>query len=234
LNQPDRADDEAEVAAGHDAAAGARAVGVDGGFDVCQRQVESDELLRIEIELKLGGDAAEVRDVGDARHLLERGNDDPALEFGQLALPLGVGLQRIVEDLAGRRCHGIETRCQSRRQGGVLDALVDALTRPIILDAVAEHDGDQRQTERAFRAHEQEARRAVELALERDRDPLFDLFGRHAGRLGDDLRARVRDVRIGIDRELGPGIVPVNGEKEADHRHHHALSQRQGDEGVNH
>ena len=116
----------------------------------------------------------------------------------------------------------------------VLDALVDALTRPIILDAVAENEGDQRQAERALRAHEQEARRAVELALQRDRDPLLDLFGRHAGRLGDDLRARVGDVRIGLDRELGPGIVPVNGDEDADHRHHHALSQRQADEGVNH
>ncbi len=35
LHKADGADDESEIAARHDAAAGVAAVGVDGGFDVC-------------------------------------------------------------------------------------------------------------------------------------------------------------------------------------------------------
>src|SRR5262249_51273637 len=100
LHEADGAHDESELAAGGDAAAGTRAIGVDGGFDVGERQVEPDELLRIELELELGGDAAEIRNVGDTGNLLERGNDDPALDFGKLALTLGVGFYRVVIDLA--------------------------------------------------------------------------------------------------------------------------------------
>ena len=47
---------------------------------------------------------------------------------------------------------------------------------------------DQRQPEGAARAHDGESRRAVELALERDRDLLLDLFGGETRRLRDDLR----------------------------------------------
>src|SRR5262249_2213838 len=79
-----------ELAAGPDAAAGACAVCSDGGFDIRQRQVEPHELLRIEFQLKLSRDAAEVRNVGDARHLFERRDHNPALDLGKLALSFGV------------------------------------------------------------------------------------------------------------------------------------------------
>src|SRR6202040_4299446 len=106
------------------AAAGAGAVGIDGGFDVRERQVEARELLRIELELELRRDAAEIADVGDARHLLECWNDNPSLDLRKLAYPLGVGFDRVIEDLAGGRGHRIEARGDPRRQGHVLDALV--------------------------------------------------------------------------------------------------------------
>ena len=76
--------------------------------------------------------------------------------------------------------------------------------------------------------------RAVELALERNGDLLLDLLGGEARRLGDHLRGGVGDVGIGFDRELGPGIVAVDGGEDADHRHDQALAQREADEPVNH
>src|SRR5262245_20875166 len=79
LHEAYAADHIAEIAAAHDAAAGARAVGFDRFGHVLERKVEAHELLRIELKLELRGDAAEVRDVGDAGHLLECGDDDPAL-----------------------------------------------------------------------------------------------------------------------------------------------------------
>src|SRR3981189_710714 len=65
LDKADGADDEAEIAPRHHAAAGVAAVGVDGGFDVCQRQIETHELLRIELKLELRRDTAEIRPVGN-------------------------------------------------------------------------------------------------------------------------------------------------------------------------
>ena len=81
LDEADAADHVAELAAGDDAAAGAGAVGRDSGLDVCQRQVEARQLLGIELELELRGEAAEIRDVGDARDLLQGRDDDPTLDF---------------------------------------------------------------------------------------------------------------------------------------------------------
>ena len=234
LHQADAAHDVAEIAPRDDAAAGAGVVVVDRGLDVGERQVEPHELLRVELELELGGEAAEIRDVGDAGHLLERGNDRPELNLGQIAQTLGVGFERVIVDLPGGRAQGVERRRQAGRQDGVLDALVDTHAPPVILGAVAEHERDQRQAEGALRAHDVQPGRAVELALQRDGDALLHLLRRHAGRLRDDLGAGVGDVGVGFDRELGPGVIPVDGEEEADHRHDRALAQRQGDEGVNH
>ena len=63
---------------------------------------------------------------------------------------------------------------------------------------------DERQTERAARAHHREPGRAIELALERNGDLLLDFLGGEARRLGDDLRGSVGDIRVGFDRQLGP------------------------------
>jgi hypothetical protein len=76
--------------------------------------------------------------------------------------------------------------------------------------------------------------RAVELALERDGHLLLDLLRRQAGRLRDHLRGGVGDVGIGVDRELAPGVVAVDGEEDADHRHHQVLAQGEADDRVNH
>ena len=116
LDEADAADDVAELAAVEDAAAGIGAVGADGVGDVLERQVEAHELLRIELELELRGDAAEIRDVGDARHLLERRDHGPFLDFGELPQALRVGLERVLEDFAGRRRERIEAGRQPRRQ----------------------------------------------------------------------------------------------------------------------
>src|SRR5262249_10943272 len=118
-----------------------------------ERQIEAHELLRVELELELGGDAAEVLDVGDPRHLLERRNDRPSLELGKLTQALAVGLERVLEDFAGRRSQWVELRGEPRRQLYVLDALQNALARPVILDAFAEDQGDRGQPESAARAH---------------------------------------------------------------------------------
>ncbi len=143
LHDADAADDVPELAAVQNAAAGIGAVGDDRVGDVLERQVEPDELLGVELELELGREAAKVPDVGDARHLLQCRDDRPLLNFGELAQILRRRFERVVENLAGRRAQGVEPGRKARRQRDVLDALHDALTRPVVLDAVAKHERDQ-------------------------------------------------------------------------------------------
>ena len=119
LDQADAADDVTELTAVEYAAAGAGAVGRDRVGNVLQRQVEADQLLRVELELELGGHATETGDVGDPRHLLDRGDHGPLLDLGQFAQVLGIGLQGVVEDLPGRRRQRIEAGRKPRRQGHV-------------------------------------------------------------------------------------------------------------------
>src|SRR5581483_1701432 len=85
LHQADAADHITEVAAIEHAAAGIGTVGADRVGDVLQRQVEAHELLRIELQLELRGQAAEIRDVGDAGHLLQGRDHRPQLDLGKLA-----------------------------------------------------------------------------------------------------------------------------------------------------
>ena len=77
-------------------------------------------------------------------------------------------------------------------------------------------------------------RNAGHLDLERNSDLLFDLLGRQAGRLRDHLRSDVGNVGIGLDRQLGPGVVAIDRNEAADHRHHQVLAQGVADEPVNH
>ena len=93
LHEADAADHVAELAAIENAAAGIGVVGVDRVGDVLERQIEAHELLRIELELELGGEAAEIGDVGDARHLLQRRDHRPELDFRKLAQILRVRLR---------------------------------------------------------------------------------------------------------------------------------------------
>ena len=81
LHDADAADDVPELAAVQNAATSVRAVCVDSVSDVLERQVEPHELLRVELELKLGREAAEVLDVGNARHLLQCRDHRPSLNF---------------------------------------------------------------------------------------------------------------------------------------------------------
>ena len=121
--------------------------------------------------------------------------------------------------------------------GGQLDAadaLLDALAGEVVLDAVAEDERDERQAEGALAAHDLQPGDAVELALERDGDLLLHLLGGVPGILGDHLRGGVGDVRVGLDRQLGPGIDAEDGD-EQEHRHHQPAAVEAGrDETVNH
>ena len=233
-HQADAADDITELAAIEHAAAGIGVIVADRIGDIAECDIKAHQLLRIELELILRRQPAEVRNIGNARHLLQGRDHRPLLDLRQFAQVFRVGLQNVIEDLPGRRRQRIEARRQVRRQRRVLNPLQDALTRPVVFNAVAKLQGDQRQAEGRARAHHCHAGRAVKLALERNGDLLLDFFGRQARRGGNHLGFRVRDIRIGLDREPGPRIVAVDADEHADHRHHQALAQRKADDPINH
>ncbi len=66
------------------------------------------QLPRIQVQLVLGGEAAEVGVIDDAGHRFQGRNDHPALDLGQFLQVLAVGLQRVAVDLTPGTGHGIE------------------------------------------------------------------------------------------------------------------------------
>ena len=76
--------------------------------------------------------------------------------------------------------------------------------------------------------------RAVERALQRDRDLLLDLLGGEAGHLGGDLSGDRAEKRIGVDRELRPRINAENAGEYRDQPDDKTLPETKRDELVNH
>ena len=154
MKQAHAADHVALVAARYPAAAGVGIVVVDGIDDIGDAEAVVLQLLRVEVELVFGGEAAEIGVIDHAGNGLQRGDHRPALDLGQLLQILRVGLERVAVDLAARPRHGIERWRRSGRQHRLIDAFDQALTRPIILVPVAKQHGDQRQAEGARGAHQ--------------------------------------------------------------------------------
>ena len=233
-DQAHAAHHEALLAALDDAAASTRVVGIDGARDLRQRQVVLAQFGGVELEHELGRDAAEVAHVGNPGDLLQARDHLPELQLGQLAQASGFRLQGVAVDLADRRGQRVQPRLRAIRQRDRADAFLQPLARPVIVHAVLEHDRDQRQAEGALRAHHLHARRAHDLALERDRDLLFDLLGRQAIDLREHLRGGVGDVRVGFERQQGPAVGAIRRDQCEHQPDDAAPLQAHADQAVNH
>ena len=129
----------------------------------------------------------------------------------QLRSSLGecaVALQRVLVDLPDRRVVRSQVRRDAFGHVGVGQPLRHLLPRPVDVDVVLEGQDHLRQPERRDRPLHQHARRPGQRALDRDGDLLLDLLRRLAGVEGDHHDLDVRDVREGLDLQLGEGDAP--------------------------
>src|SRR5262249_14021929 len=74
----------------------------------------------------------------------------------------------------------------------------------------------ERQTERAVRTHDREARNSVQFPLERNGHLLFHLLRRMTGELRDHLRRYIGNVRIGLNLQSLPRHIPKRGHQDRD------------------
>ncbi len=149
MHHADAAHDVRLLAARDATAARVGRVGRNRAADLIDADLVAQQLGWIELQLKLLCEAAEHVDIGHARHLLQRRHDGPVLQLGQLHQILRIRLQRIAVDLARGARDRIEAGRDARRQGHLRQPLGDALALPVILGAVLEGHGDQRQAEGA-------------------------------------------------------------------------------------
>ena len=216
--QADPADHEPLLAAVQNAATGIGIVGGNRLRDLAVRQVVLRQGCRVQFKQELRGQTAEILGFDDAGHLLQARNHRPQLQFGKFAQGPDFRFERVAIDFADRRRQRIQLWHRAVRQRHGTEALLQALARPVVLGAVLEDDGDQRQVECALGAHHVHARCSHDPALERDRDLLLDLLRSEAVDLGDDLRGRVGDVGVGLERQLLPGIEAVCGSQQEHQR----------------
>ena len=234
MHHADAAHDVRLLAAGDAAAAGVGGVGRDRTGDLVHADAVVQQLGRIQFQLELLGETAEVVDVGDPGHGFQRGDHDPVLQLRQLHQVPAVGLQRVAIDLAGRPGDRIEARRDPGRQRDLRDAFHHALALPVVLGAVLEHQRDQRQPERAARTHADQPGRAGQAAFQRGGDFLFDFLGGQARHLAGHLRGDVAQFRIRLDRQLGPGVIAKARDQDRHDDEQHALLEAELEDRVNH
>ena len=152
----------------------------------------------------------------------------------QLALVAHAALERVAEDFADGRGQRVEVGLGAGREAHRREALAHALAGEVVLDAVGEDEGDEREAEGTARAHHGEPGRAVELALDGHGDLLLDLLRGVARVLGDDLRRRVGDVGVRLDGELLPGEVAEDAHQQEDREHQPTARERARDQPVDH
>ncbi|KEH13992.1 hypothetical protein GY15_08560 [Delftia sp. 670] len=180
-----------DIAPVDDAAAAAGVVGIDGLDHLGQRQPVLQQPRRVQLQHELRGQAAEVGHVHHGLGLLQARDHHPLLQLGQLAQAAHRAFQRVAVDLARGRAVGVQPGAGTIGQRDLVDALLQALARPVAVHAVLEDHGDQRQREQAARAQHVHAGRGQQGALQRNGDLLLYLLGRQAWHLGDDLRGHV-------------------------------------------
>lgn len=160
--------------------------------------------MRVHLYLVLGGDTAEVADIGNACYLLQTGNDYPFMQVGQFTYIELVAFQYITEDLTGRRSQRVKSRHGIIRQFYVHQTFLYPLASPVIVDAVIENQYDCRKAESIFASHHVQSRHTVHRPFDRDAYLLLDLLCCQAGHLRYDLYGSIGDIRISVDRQFRP------------------------------
>ena len=126
-------------------------------------------------------------------------------------------------------CH-----CGAGGEGDALHLLQHLGAGEVVVDAVLEGAGDDRQPEHADRAQAGQAGRAVEVLLGREGDLGLDVLGRLPGPQGDDLDVDVVGVGERLDRQLPVGVQPADHQQRHQRQRDDPLVQGEIDEFLNH
>jgi hypothetical protein len=105
---------------------------------------------------------------------------------------------------------------------------------PVVLGSVLERQRDQRQAERAARTDAHQTRRTSEATFQRRSDLLLDFLGGQSRHLGGDLGSDVAQLRISLDRQLGPGVIAEACDQDRHHNEQQALLETEVEDRVNH
>jgi hypothetical protein len=115
------------------------------------------------------------------------------------------GVQGEEVDLPDRTVVGSHLRLHARGQTDLREPFQHLDAVPVILRFFIENEHETGEAEEGDRPEVFEMGNAIDGVLNRHRDLLFDLLGRNAGPLGDDLDVIIRDVGISLDGKAAEG-----------------------------
>ena len=205
-------------------------------LDLADGEAVGDELVGIDADLVLAGDAAEAGDIDHAGDGLELLLELPVLERLELHAVVGGigGAQRVPVDLADGTPVGAHLWLQAGGQGDLAEALEDLLAIVLVDGVVVEDQHDAGEAGERGGAQMRHVGDARHLDLDGDGDLLLDFFGGAAGPLGDDLDVVVGDVGIGFDGQVVEGDGAPGEEDDGRAEDEPAIVQRKIDEATNH
>ncbi len=199
------------------AAAGVRVASLDGLEDLLQGQAVRPQFRGIDDDLVLLRKAAPGVDLCDAGNGAQPGRDHPVEDRPALHRGDAVSLDCELEDVAepGRDRTQLGSAQTLRDRFACLDeALGDELAGEVEVDSVLEDDRHRREAIAGDRADLLELRKAVHRGLHRVRHELLHLHGPEGRSLREDLYLDVRDVGLGVDRELRQGVGAAGDEED--------------------
>ena len=216
-------------------------VGSHGCDDVMQGETQRDQFGRIRSDVDLPGEAADGVDLGNTGRIAQLRPHHPVLQGAQvsrrprravLLAGLGLGIDRVHEDLAHAGGNGTHLRFQVGRQlrFHLLDTLGHLLPGEVQIGAVLEHHRDLRQPVARDRAGVVQARQAGQRGLDREGHALLGLQRRVTRELRVDLHLDVGNVRRGIDRQVGEAPHAQGNESQGERQHQPAVPDGEADD----
>jgi hypothetical protein len=201
-------------------------VGRDGLFEHERIDPAPGHTHGIRNDLEAPGITAEHVHVGHTRHGPQGRPNDP---FQQRA-PLGqarIAIDREHEHLAQRRRHRCHAALDTLGQQvlDIAEPLGNLLPGPVDVGTFGEIERDIGQRILRDGAQHGLIGYAEELHLDRRRDTRFDLLGRHARRLDDDLDLGRRDVGKRVDWQLQKRLQARRREQQRDEHDDHPLRE---------
>ena len=158
----------------------------DGIHHLRNRNVESDQLIGIKIDVEFFGIAAEAHNINDTGYLFKLTFQDPILRDFQIHEALAIADELVSIDFTHCRSRR-KLRFNARRQVSHLKTVQHFLPVKVVIGFVAEVTLDIGQAEQRNRSDMIKSGHPIQLCLERYGDLPLHLFGRPPGILRDDF-----------------------------------------------
>ena len=228
------ADHQRFVAVPQEAAAGAAVAEADGLVELFKRDLILAQRHQVDFDLVLADRATEAYDIGNARRHAQEGTHRPVLNRADLGVGQAGGFDGVAIDFADSGRERRQLRLHAGRERDGAQPFDNLLAGEVVVRAIGERQGDDRQAAHGYRADVDQAGDARNFAFDRQGDGAFHILRRLSRQLRNDAHLNVLNVGKGFDRQVGKRIDAEADQCGDQNQNEDALFLREGDDAFDH